>query len=224
MRPIHWFHQSATYVNVNPLSTYVPALALALASGLGVTAFYNSYDMYRILKWTVSIIPAFNSVPSVLQTTPVVFSFTDTTEIASAIDYNDNTPPTSYNGVKTRDGVKITRGTRKHTRTLVPALQRQLYETDLTTGYEPAWKKWISTNDPLVPHFGLKIGIDNKGQVLTSYRIEGKFLVQFRMRKNPAADDDGAPNITKIPWIADEHQGDDPQPNYYDPTEWQTPP
>lgn len=56
-----------------------------------------------------------------------------------------------------------------------PAVSRQLYETSLTTGYEPAWPKRIDCTNAGIPHYGLQFNIDTLG--VTPWN-SGKFQVR----------------------------------------------
>lgn len=66
---------------------------------------------------------------------------------------------------------------------LKPAIQMEMYKSSVTTAYTPKWGQWIPTNDPTVPHYGLKMfGIAFKS---TSYNpgtisVSFKYYVSFK--------------------------------------------
>lgn len=64
-----------------------------------------------------------------------------------------------------------------------PAILSQTYRTALTTGYSPAWNKWIDAANVDVPHYGLKYAIDLDGiGTATNFtvRIERKFYFTMK--------------------------------------------
>lgn len=44
-----------------------------------------------------------------------------------------------------------------------PACARQVYDTAVTTGYEPTWPKKLDCNNASIPHYGLHFNIDTLG-------------------------------------------------------------
>lgn len=222
--PIFWFKQATSILTVNAQTSTTQSIVCAASTGLGISGMLTTFDQFRILKWNVVIKPFGSAVQPYQYEGAGEFAGVaqmDQCEIISAIDYDDSTAPSSYNGLKARGGVKTTWGNRTHRRTLTPCVQRQVFETNLTAAYNPSFKAWLPTNDATTPHFGIKFGVENLGDLSQKFRVQGSMLIQFKYRKNPAAADDLPVSIDTRAWTGDEHQTDDPMPNMYNPLEWQ---
>lgn len=118
--------------------------------------FTNLFDRYRINKVTVTIIPNWtandaNPITTTERVNPCIYSL---------IDYTEDGLPTSLNDMFEDTQCKVTRGAKVHSRTFRPAILQQAFKSTITTGYQPAWGKWITTDDSAMPYYCLKVGLD----------------------------------------------------------------
>lgn len=208
-RPIFTFNQAALLAETDTLDgDYKEVFNVQVNTGLGVEPFLEAFEFYRILSWTVTIIPFLtNNVANAMGK-----SIIDVGEIMSVIDYNGGSIPPGSAEMKSWEGVRITRGNRIHRRHIKPAIQRYLYDGGIADvfGFEPAWRRWVRTVDGTVPHYGLAVFIQTSTTSTSlQYRIEGKFTVQFMKRKDPdAANDPLAP--TGVPLGMPKTETDNP--------------
>lgn len=72
-------------------------------------------------------------------------------QLITVIDYDDVTTPTSLDELYEYSNVKKTLGSRSHTRVFVPRIKVDPTVTDLSMS-----KRWISTSNSALNHFGLK--------------------------------------------------------------------
>lgn len=101
------------------------------------------------------------------------------------IDHNDitaDTLNTMKESMKTKTHM-ISNDKPEFSIQLKPAIQTEMYRSSVTTAYTPKWGQWIPTNDPTVPHYGLKAyaigyksGSYDPGSIVVSY----KYYVSFK--------------------------------------------
>jgi len=185
---IHGFTRTMNVatISVDGTTGYMGAETFQLSSLPNYTEFTNLYDQYQICAVKVEYMPKFGSaVPIETGTSGQVFigSF------HTAIDFDDDTTPASANELMQYGSYRRTRQSSKHIRYLKPAWLAQTYETALTTGYSPQWNKWLSTNDPTISHYGLKIVADpisftgSAPNVTMDYTVYIKYYIRFRSVK-----------------------------------------
>lgn len=101
------------------------------------------------------------------------------------VDHNDITADsldTLKDSMKTKTHM-LTNDKPEFSIQLKPAIQSEMYKSTVTTAYTPKWGQWIPTNDPSVPHYGLKMyaiafkdSSWNPGTVSVSF----KYYVSFK--------------------------------------------
>lgn len=131
------------------LSTY----DFTLASVPNYTEFTHLFDFYKINRVVFQIWPRMsgNFDTSFNAATSTVSDL----RLFTAIDYNDNSAPASVNIIRTYPNCKVTRFMNGQKRALSPKYN------DPDNIVE--WKgknPWISTANPTVPHYALKVGVD----------------------------------------------------------------
>lgn len=58
-----------------------------------------------------------------------------------------------------------------------PAITTQVYRTPISTGYAPKWNQWLDADQPDIPHYGLKIALDDLTN--TNYRVQHEIKYWF---------------------------------------------
>lgn len=104
------------------------------------------------------------------------------------VDHNDNDPTTLADlklSMKTRE-VQLSSNKPNFSISLKPAIQAEAYRTALTSGYSPKWGAKISTDDGLVPHYGLKAyAVGPNTTVGTTFgQVEMEYKMYFTMKNN----------------------------------------
>lgn len=176
---VHGFTRTmnSSTITVDSVTGYLGVQVFALSDLPSYTEFTSLYDQYQICAVKVEFTPkAGSAAPLQSGTSGSVFfgSF------HTAIDYDDNTPPASANELMQYGNYRRTRQQQKHSRYIKPAWLAQTYETALTTGYATQWKKWLSTTDPSIPHYGLKIVADPVTYTGTTSLLEMKYDVYIK--------------------------------------------
>jgi len=160
-----------------------------LASTFGVpnyTEFTNLFDQYCIKKVDVMVLPSFTNggpSPNVSVWMPWVIH---------AADY-DNTSSTGSTSLMQYSGAKFTQLNgqvvhinSKTLRSLKPQAAVSIARVTGSVGQAPMDDVWISTDNPNVQHFGLKMALDdsyngsNLGVVLGALNFVVKYHLAFR--------------------------------------------
>lgn len=142
------------------------------AVGGNLSAFQQLYDQYKIKKIVYKIIPKFSQ------------AMTDQNNIinlSTCIDYDDTVPPASPAEVYQYQTCKMTRGNAIHTRTFNPCVNF-IVDGGTTAGNSIKTSPWIDMANPLVPHRGIKIGIEALpiGSNPLDYDIEVIYSLAFK--------------------------------------------
>lgn len=148
----------------------------------GSSDFKNLFDQYRITKIDLDFYPNQQSFTS-STTTSVVTNIP--TRIVTAIDYDDSVAPTHLNELREYNTAQVNTMVERFRRSFKPAVSMMAYEGVGSTGYSPKWDQWISTNDPGVPHYGLKWSVPSAATSSNAYQlaVEATFHLEFRMTK-----------------------------------------
>lgn len=135
---------------------YTTAFSFKLADLPGVGDFENLFDFYRIsfvkLHFQLSTTP--DAGAAATASYPVMYY---------TRDYDDAAVPLSINDIYQRGNMKrvVLHPNKLVTVTLKPAVNDLVYKTALASSYTPKWREWIDMSNTDVPHFGLKIGLEN---------------------------------------------------------------
>jgi len=101
------------------------------------------------------------------------------------VDHNDitsDTLATMKDSMKTRTHM-FTNNKPEFSIQFKPAIQSEMYKSSVTTAYTPKWGQWIPTNDPTVPHYGLKtfaIAFQNAQWNPGTIAVSFKYYVSFK--------------------------------------------
>lgn len=152
---VHAFTRTTSgAITVDATLGYQGAFTFKLDDLPNYTEFTNLYDQYQICAIRMEFVPKYTAVNQMNVTNTGTFLLGS---LHTVVDYDDSTAPTSASELFQYGNYKRTRLTSKHVRYLKPAWLAQTYETALTTGYSPQWKRWLSTNDANIPHYCVKI-------------------------------------------------------------------
>lgn len=177
-QPVQWFkrtaYKTAGFVVQAGGGTSAGSFVATLSQLPNFTDFTNLYDQYCIKGYKIQLIPRGTNVDNALD--PGAPSITGmTTLIGSVIDYTDSTNLPSFSDATQYESFRWTKGTRMHSRYIKPSVSKQVYQ-GLTSAYNPSKNVWIATDNPTVPHYGIKVIADN---TMLSGNAEVVFDIQF---------------------------------------------
>lgn len=163
----------------------VPKHIAPMVSEFPGTGPYKAlYRQYRVTKIIAEFFPVnmqgrYNTeddVPFCDLYTPTLYTSINRT----ATDFADNiTKICSTNSMRS-----VTAG-RYHKRVFTPSTLDQVFETAVTTGYNPEFGQWISTDDTSVPHFGLDVLLSSTSSPKCSFKYKMRLTImcQWKNRK-----------------------------------------
>lgn len=153
------------------------------------TFYQNVYEQYRINSVKVTLVPKVNAIGATptVGAIPSLLSYSPQCGLlGTAIDFDQgtiNSPFTTMSQMVQADTFKFTRGTDLHTRTFKPGCMTALSNTangTLTTGGAPVYGQWIHMGAPSVPHYGLRIMVEDSDVIALSYDIIIKYNISFK--------------------------------------------
>ena len=117
--------------------------------------FTGLYDQYRINKIIYGI--RLRLDPTAQSATNAFFP-----KMYIAADYDDALTPPSLSNLAERGNIRqfVLKPDREYKFKFTPAVASATYQTATSTGYAPKWKQWIDMADQNVPHYGMKLGIE----------------------------------------------------------------
>lgn len=146
--------------------------------------FTDLFDQYKICAVSLKFIPVQVQVvaPSTTAPNPVVCP-----SLYTCIDYDDANTVLSRQQIQERQTCKVSTGHsfRPHVRYVKPMVSAVIYESLGTSAYAPK-RSWISTTDPLTPHYGIKYYLEPTiaGSVgAYRWKVEAKFYIKTRSVK-----------------------------------------
>lgn len=184
-QPIQYFKRSV-YLSGNILSSTAndvfQALNFTLSQVPSYTDFTTLYDQYRIngIKWT--LIPRGNTAEITAASGASTVFQGQSTGVFSAIDYDDNTAPTSINQLCEYQNMKMTRATQLHSRYLKPRVNTTGI-TNIGTGVTGPMmntRGWLDCDFINVPHFGLKLALQQAVNYNLTYDVKIDFYLAFK--------------------------------------------
>lgn len=182
-QPVQYFKRSV-YLSGNILSSITSdvfqGLSFTLSQVPNNSEFTSLYDQYRIngIKWT--LIPRGNTA-ELTGAPPTVFQG-QSTGIFSAIDYDDATAPTSINQLCEYQNMKMTRATQMHSRYIKPRVNLQGITNAGTgaVGSTMNTRGWLDVSQINVPHFGLKLALQQSVNYNLTYDVKIDFYLAFK--------------------------------------------
>lgn len=131
------------------------------------TEFTTLFDQYRMNKFVLKLVPSFTgSEPT------SAGAYYQMPNVWSVIDYDDAIDAgNNLISLFQYPNCKMTRGQKVHTRTWTPSILLDAY-TGGTVGGAVNFKKWLNMGDVNIPHYGIKLWIDQTGTTSpVEYRV-----------------------------------------------------
>lgn len=144
-----------------------------------IASFQSVYDEYMIAKVTWIFVTGWES-----SGVSSGGSAVDCSGYATCFDFDDDNTPTSMAAVLSYDNAQLhdwQLGIRS--RTMIPAVQTQIYQSAISTAYGSRKKCWITSNTITAPHYALKGCLQACAISLAAYprlRIYAKMQLAFR--------------------------------------------
>mgnify|MGYP000307947669 CR=1 FL=1 len=158
-------------------------LRFALNTFPGTGPFQALYHQYRILKVKVEYIPVNYQARHQLDGEQPTDTFTPT--IYTAINRTASAFPATVTDFMSMNSCKFRLAGRYHKRYFTPSTLDTVYNTALSSGYNPEYKQWISMGYPSAPHFGLDtlLSATASSAGTFKYRRVETIWVQYKNRK-----------------------------------------
>lgn len=162
-RQVHFFKRSATISTITASAT-TGGTFQNIAGGYTVSLdmlpnyneFIDLFDQYKILGAKMSFVPN-GTLVTTLNNAGGTNSYV-AQRFVSAIDFDDNITPTSEAQLLEYGSCRWSKGGRAHTRYWKPKMLTNIYDGEASgPALAVTNARWIDTNYPEVPHYGLKI-------------------------------------------------------------------
>lgn len=173
--PVRLYKRTSDYFSL-PISGATGALgayAFQLSNIPNSSEFTSLYDQYKINAVSVCFYPKQTQVTS-LSTTDNIRA---NARILTAIDYNDDTPPTTLDELRQYDNCEVDVIVNKHERYIPKPLFLNNSGQNVNS--------WLSTANPSTRHYGLKYGVEPTQAVGASftYNVEVTYYIAFKNTK-----------------------------------------
>lgn len=173
--PVRLYKRTSDYFTL-PVSGTTGALGsytFTLNSIPNSTEFTSLYDQYKINAVSVCFYPKQTQVTSLTTTDNV----RGNARILTAIDYNDDTPPTTLDELRQYESCEVDVILNKHERYITKPLFINSSGQNVNA--------WLSTANPSTKHYGLKYGIEPTQAVGGSftYHVEVAYYIAFKNTK-----------------------------------------
>lgn len=154
------------------------AYSFALSDVPGFATYTDLYDFYKIVGVKIMFVPRQTEQNN--QIYLGMFHY--------VVDYNDSNAVDSAEEIMSRQGSRMRYMVgRPFSLYVKPRIAAMAYESGGSTGYYAERPRWMNTNDPTVPHYGLKVFL-TQPSVGTTTDVYLTYWVRFKGVK-AAADD-----------------------------------
>jgi len=163
------------YKHVAPLVSEFP----------GTGPYKQLYRQFRVLKVILEFFPS-NIQGSLNEGTEEDFCNLYTPMLYTAINRTSAAFADNITKMASCNNMQSVIATKYHKRVFTPCTLDQMYDTAVTTGYNPEYKQWISTEYTSVPHFGADVLLSSTGSApkcAFKYRMRTTVVVQWKNRK-----------------------------------------
>lgn len=177
-KDVHYFTRSfaQSVISGNVVNApWVGAYSFSLSQLPGLTDFTTLFDRYKIthvqLKFYLKQDPSAQAAASAIYP-----------KLYSVKDYDDATSPANVDELRQHSKCRIAvlHPNRPVTLNVKPAVLAQAYRGVSTVTYSPQWKTWIDMAQTDVPHYGLKLAIDDLTVTTYQVLVEGKMWFQCK--------------------------------------------
>lgn len=160
-----------TIVSSTSVNTY-GALSFKLNQWPEYASWTALFDKYRIESVELNFVAS--GVQENTANAQIAPSF------ATALDFDNDVTPTSYNEVIRRSRSTECVGTSSFVRHFKPRVARQIYNGVASTNYEEAGPDvWLDCASAATPHYGLVYAMGTASSTSYLYRVDAKFTVTF---------------------------------------------
>ena len=163
----------------------VPKHIAPLVSQFPGTGPYKAlYHQFRVTKIMVEFFPV-NSQARYQDGTEEDFCQLYTPTLYTSINRTSSNFADNITKMCSTNSMRSVTAGRYHKRVFTPCTLDQTYESAVTTGYNPEFGQWISTEDTAVPHFGLDVLLSSTSSPKCSfkYKMRTTIYVQWKNRK-----------------------------------------
>lgn len=130
------------------------------------TEFSTLFDQYRMNKFVIKLVPTITGAEPT--STGAAYSLPN---VWSVVDYDDAVDAgNNLISLLQYPNCRMTRGHKIHTRVWRPSVLLDAY-TGATEGNTIKFKQWLNMADVTIPHYGLKIWIDQCLGAVMEYRV-----------------------------------------------------
>nr|AGA18403.1 hypothetical protein [uncultured marine virus] len=185
MRP-HRFQRRAKKFHIdlttNTQSEFFSAHTFALTDLINAAEIIQLFDQYKLtgikLKFNLNV-----EVPSGQTGITGVPEPTYGPLLYYLIDHDDATVPANMDEIREYSATRMVRmsGQKSFSLWIKPSVLSKVYESVATSGYAPKWGVTISTDDPDVPHYGLKLAFQ-KPTIVNFGRVEVEPTYYFTVK------------------------------------------
>lgn len=141
-----------------------------------IADFTALFDQYKLNKIEFTLVPNITSNDM----NPVT-TYYEMPNVHTIIDRDDDATPGALINLMQYPSYRRTRGHQVHKRVWVPSLAQTIYKTASTTGTAQKGPMWLDLADTTLPHFGLKLYIDQTNAATNiKYRLYIKYWLQFK--------------------------------------------
>lgn len=176
---VHSFNRTWAFTTINQSSAVSGVATRCYTFNLGllpsVTDFTTLFDRYRI---TYIKLYCYLKVTPDANTTPATASYP---RIYWANDFDDSTDPANLDELFQYTKLKsaMLSPHRPVVIKLRPAVLYQVFN-NLTNAQTPKWRQWVDMATTGVPHYGVKLGIENWFSPTTDVIIRGRMWFQCK--------------------------------------------
>lgn len=134
------------------------------------------FDQYKINGIQIQLVPNVTGNDA----NPVSTYYT-LPNVHSIIDFDDDVAPAALTDMMQYPSYRRTRGHEVHKRYFRPAIAASVYKTASTTGTSQQFNKWLDCADTTIPHFGLKLWVDQTNSATSvTYQVYVRYYLSFK--------------------------------------------
>lgn len=165
-----------TSITASSSGAYATGLSFNINGLPDLTDFTTLFDQYKLNGIQIQFIPNITS-----NDMNPVSTYYELPNFHTIIDRDDEIAPANLNVMMQYPSYKRTRGHQVHTRYFRPSLAQTIFKTSSTTGTSQVGPKWLDCADPTIPHYGMKVWIDQTNSTTNiKYRVYTKYYLQFK--------------------------------------------